>query len=72
MIAFFLGSHPEVSLAELRIVFNKKEVSRLLGIAIFDLELSVVADSYYKLGGTPRYGTVIAEFEKTAATGTKK
>lgn len=66
MIAFFLGSHPDVSLAELRIVLDKKEASRLLGIALFDVELPVVSDLYYKLGGTPRYGIVVAEFEKSS------
>lgn len=63
MIAFFLGSHPELSLAELRLVFNKKELKRWLGIALFDIEKEEVSKHFFTLGGTPRYGTVIAELD---------
>lgn len=64
MIAFFLGSHPELSLAELRIVFGKKEIKRWLGIALFDLTTEEVSGQYFKLGGVPRYGNVIAELQE--------
>ncbi|MCC7304077.1 hypothetical protein IT418_01530 [bacterium] len=65
MIVFFLGSHPEVSLAELRLVFGVKEVIRWLGIALFDLEGETVSKNFFKLGGTPRYGSVVGEFPKS-------
>lgn len=65
MIAFFLGSHPEVSLAELRVVFGSKESLRLMGIAMFDLDADLVQNSFFMLGGVPRWGIVVAELDKT-------
>lgn len=65
MIAFFLGSHPEVSLAEIRLMFGKKENLRLLGLAFFDLTVEEVSKNFFKLGGIPRFGSVVTEFEKT-------
>ncbi len=64
MIAFFLGSHPEVSLAELRIIFDTKESQHLLGVAFFDIDMASANKNFFKLGGTPRYGEVVAEFQK--------
>ncbi|PIY17441.1 hypothetical protein CO112_02500 [Candidatus Dojkabacteria bacterium CG_4_9_14_3_um_filter_150_Dojkabacteria_WS6_41_13] len=64
MIAFFLGSHPEVSLAELRLMFGVKESSRLMGVAMFELDTMLVQNSFFKLGGVPRWGEVIAELDK--------
>lgn len=59
MIAFFLGTHPELSLAELRLVFETRETLRYLSVALFDLDEEVVSKRFTALGGVPRYGSVL-------------
>ena len=65
MIAFFLGSHPEVSLSELRLFFEQKESVRLMGVALFDVTEEKAKDGFGVFGGVPRYGVVVSELEKT-------
>jgi tRNA G10 N-methylase Trm11 len=68
MIAFFLGSHPDVSLAELRIVFGTKEALRLQTIVLFDISEELFAEKFHLLGGVPRSGSVVETFTKRPTT----
>jgi tRNA G10 N-methylase Trm11 len=68
MIAFFLGSHPDVSLAELRIVFGTKEALRLQTIVLFDISEELFTEKFHLLGGVPRSGSVVETFTKRPTT----
>jgi tRNA G10 N-methylase Trm11 len=63
MIAFFLGSHPDVSLAELRIAFAKKEEVRTQYLVLFDISEELVLEKFDSLGGVPRVGKVLDTLE---------
>src|SRR4029079_2237978 len=58
------GSHPEVSLAELRIVFGTKETAHLSTVALFDIDARDADDKFSLLGSIPRYGVVLETLPK--------
>jgi len=64
MIAFFLGSHPEISLAELRLVLGAREVEKTGQVALFDVSVESGAQVFQQLGGCPRWGEVVSSFPK--------
>ncbi len=66
MIAFFLGAHPEVSVAELRLLIGAKELMWNRSAAFFDIDAESALSIFKKLGGSPKVGEVISTFENTA------
>lgn len=65
MIVFFLGSHPEMSLAELRLVSNSREAERTNTVAFIDSLTDMGTQWFRQLGGSPKWGEVIATIEKS-------
>lgn len=65
MIAFLLGTHTSVSLAELRLLFNRKESFVSKTIAFFDnLNIDEVKQNFKKLGGIIKVFEVVKVFEE--------
>lgn len=65
MVTFFLGAHPEVSVAELRLLLGKTEEMWNNAVAVFDIETSQAVDIFHRIGGSPKFGVVIETFETT-------